>query len=391
MKLIPLKLNLKLNLKPKQYKGLVCLNCEQPLNGNENFCSYCGQKNTTKKLSFSVFLNNLFSGFFSYDSRFWKTFIPLLIKPGKVSRQYIEGKRSRFVNPFRLYLNVSIIFFLILGISTKVNEPNIPNGILTINEDAKDSILNSDPQKIDSLFNNVQNQLIESIENDSIKKNTEKDIKTAIDIFKNQIKKSNEKDSTSLKVTNNTIHFGEKLDEFRSFQKEHPNYSNERALDSMGYTKTIWNKFYYQTTANITTNIKETESKSGRKKLIKKITSYISISLFIFLPVFTLFLMLIYIRRKFTYMEHLVFVFHTQTVFFLLFTILYLIDIFVKLENVTWVFLIVFLIYLYKGLRHFYGQGRIKTIIKFILLNSYYMFLATFGFIVVAIISFMIT
>lgn len=382
---------IKLNIKPKQHKGLECLNCEQPLTGDENFCSYCGQKNTTKKLSFSVFLNNLFSGFFSYDSRFWKTFIPLLIKPGKVSKQYIEGKRSRFVNPFRLYLNVSIIFFLILGISTKVNDPNIANGILTINDDAKDSIINQDPQKIDSILNNAQSQLIETIQNDSIKKNTEKDIKNVIDIVKNEIEKSNVKDSITSKSTNNTIHIGEKIDEFMSFQKEHPNYSNEQALDSMGYTKTNWNKFYYQTTANITTNIKEVNSKGGGKKLFKKLTSYISISLFIFLPVFTLFLMLIYIRRKYTYMEHLVFVFHTQTVFFLLFTILYLINIFVKLENVTWVFLVVFLIYLYKGLRYFYGQGRIKTFIKFILLNSYYMFLATIGFIIVAIISFMIT
>lgn len=78
--------------KPKQVKGLECLNCGQPLIGNENFCSYCGQKNSTKELSFDRFLNNLFSGFFSFDSRFWRTFIPLLTKPGKVSKEFIEGK-----------------------------------------------------------------------------------------------------------------------------------------------------------------------------------------------------------------------------------------------------------------------------------------------------------
>ena len=102
-------------LKPKkkhhQIKGLECLNCKQPLDGHENFCSYCGQKNTIKQLSITNFISNLFSGFFSYDSRFWRTFIPLLTKPGKVSKEYIEGKRARFVNPFQLYLNISIIFF----------------------------------------------------------------------------------------------------------------------------------------------------------------------------------------------------------------------------------------------------------------------------------------
>ena len=97
-----------------QKKGLECLNCGQPFIGNENFCSYCGQKNTTKKLSFTYFISNIFSGFTSYDSRFWKTFIPLLTKPGKVSKDYVEGKRARFVNPFQLYLNVSIILLFIL-------------------------------------------------------------------------------------------------------------------------------------------------------------------------------------------------------------------------------------------------------------------------------------
>ena len=100
---------IKFKPKPTQIKGLECLNCGQPFNGYENFCSHCGQKNTTKKLNLGTFFNNLFAGFFSYDSRFWTTFIPLLTKPGKVSKDYIEGKRARFVNPFQLYLNVSII------------------------------------------------------------------------------------------------------------------------------------------------------------------------------------------------------------------------------------------------------------------------------------------
>ena len=104
----------KISKSNNNFKHLECLNCGHPFNGDEKFCPFCGQKNTSKKLSFSVFINNLFSGFLSYDSRFWRTFIPLLIKPGKVSREYIEGKRARFVNPFRFYLSVSIIFFLIL-------------------------------------------------------------------------------------------------------------------------------------------------------------------------------------------------------------------------------------------------------------------------------------
>ena len=52
---------------------------------------------------------------FSLDTKFWRTLIPLLISPGKVSKDYIEGKRVRYTNPFRFYLATTIIFFLILG------------------------------------------------------------------------------------------------------------------------------------------------------------------------------------------------------------------------------------------------------------------------------------
>ncbi len=137
-------------------------------------------------------------------------------------------------------------------------------------------------------------------------------------------------------------------------------------------------------------NIRQAGTEAGKKSLFKKLLSYLSISLFVFLPFFTLFLKLLFIRRKYTYMEHLVFVFHTQTVFFLLLIILMLLNFFVTMQNVTWIFIIVFLLYLYKAMRNFYEQGRIKTIVKFVLLNTYYMFLALAGFSIVAILSFMI-
>ena len=45
-----------------------------------------------------------------------------MIKPGKVSKDYISGKRSRYSNPFRFYLSVSIFFFIIIGLTKKYNE-----------------------------------------------------------------------------------------------------------------------------------------------------------------------------------------------------------------------------------------------------------------------------
>ncbi len=377
--------------KPKQIKGLECLNCAQPLMGNENFCSYCGQKNTTKKLSFGVFLNNLFEGLFSYDSRFWRTFIPLLLKPGKVSKEFVEGKRAKFVNPFQMYLNVSIVFFLLLGITNKMDsDNNSNNNILAVTKNL-DSLAKIGSQKLDSVLTVAGEEVIKAIPNDSTKT---KVITNLGDVFK-IVESESEKDTLEyvyhIKTdSSGTIGLLNKLSDFQHFHEKFPTYNNEQALDSLGYQKTFWNKFNYMQITKGIANIKQIRSDGG-KRYINKLTSYISISLFIFLPIFTLFLTLLFIRRKFTYMEHLVFVFHTQTVFFLLFVIFYALNFFVEMENISWIFVLLFLIYLYKALRHFYEQGRVKTFVKFVLLNSYYLFLAMIGFSIVAVLSFLVS
>jgi hypothetical protein len=378
--------------KPKstQIKGLECLNCGQPLSGDENFCSNCGQKNTIKKLSFGVFVNNIFSGFFSYDSRFWTTFIPLLTKPGKVSKDYIEGKRARFVNPFQLYLNVSIIFFLILGISNKIDSNNIANDISKATKNL-DSITKVDKKKLDSIITNVQQQVIDKIPDDSTKVKTIAEVGNVFKLYE-PAKNVAKMDSVNLSEPDSTkwTSITGRLQLFYEFKKNNPDFTNEQMLDSLGLEKTFWNKFYSQQAISMGKNY-DAFKEDGGKAYFKKLTSYISISLFIFLPIFTLFLKLIYIRRKYTYMEHLVFVFNTQTVFFLLLIIFYLCSFFFKMDNFGWIFALLFLIYLYKALRYFYEQGRAKTIIKYVLLNSYYMFLALVGFTIVAILSFFIS
>ncbi len=381
---------IKFKAKSNQVKGLECLNCGQPLNGNENFCSYCGQKNTTKKLSFGVFVNNLFSGFFSYDSRFWTTFIPLLTKPGKVSKDYIEGKRARFVNPFQLYLNVSIIFFLILGVSNKIDSENIAGNISEATK-SLDSITNVNQEQLDSIITNVQQKVIDKIPDDSTKVKTIAEVGNVFKLYETATNTA-KKDSIKLSEADSTKNTSivKRLQLFYDFQKNNPDLTNEQMLDSLGIENTFWNRFYSQQAISVNKNY-NTLKEDGGKEYFKKLTSYISISLFIFLPIFTLFLKLLYIRKKYTYMEHLVFVFNTQTVFFLLLIIFYLFGFFVKMNNVGWVFTLLFLFYLYKALRYFYEQGRFKTIIKYILLNSYYMFLALVGFIIVAILSLFIS
>ena len=190
--------------------------------------------------------------------------------------------------------------------------------------------------------------------------------------------------------TTKTISVWNRIQDFEKYYEGHPDLLNEKALDNLGYEKTFWNTFYYQQVINSNKNFEKLKEDGG-KEYVNKLLSYVSVALFIFLPVFTMFLMIIYWRKKFTYMEHLVFVFNTQTVFFLLLSIFLLIGFVVDIENIAAVFLLLFLIYLYKAMRNFYQQRRFKTIVKFILLNSYYLFLAFVGFLIVGVLSFLIS
>ena len=124
--------------------------------------------------------------------------------------------------------------------------------------------------------------------------------------------------------------------------------------------------------------------------MIKQIISYLSISLFILLPIFTLFLKFFYLRRKFTYVEHLVFVFHTQTVFFLLLTIFYLLNHYSAQSYAIPIFLLLFLIYLFLAMKKFYNQGYFKTFFKFIFINMSFTLTSSIGFALVAILAFML-
>ncbi len=158
------------------------------------------------------------------------------------------------------------------------------------------------------------------------------------------------------------------------------------ALDSLKITKGFWNRFIYTKADKI--NSFMTNTSEENKKFSRELVSYASISIFIFLPIFTLFLRFIYVRRKFTYVEHLIFVFHTQTVFFIMLTIFFLLSLATNNPNINWIFTLLFLLYLLIAMKKFYQQGYFKTFIKFCILNFTFVILGSIGFLIVSAITF---
>jgi hypothetical protein len=89
-----------------------CENCHLPLNGP--FCANCGQEADSKLKYFWVVIMHLLDDIFSFDSRASRTLFPLLTRPAFLTNEYFAGRRVHYVPPLRLYLFISIIFFLTL-------------------------------------------------------------------------------------------------------------------------------------------------------------------------------------------------------------------------------------------------------------------------------------
>jgi hypothetical protein len=88
-----------------------CLNCSTPLTGQ--YCGNCGQRARSRLISIWELLRDAFGDLLELDSRLWQTLVPLMIRPGQLTRDYLEGRRARFMPPFRTYLVLSILFFVI--------------------------------------------------------------------------------------------------------------------------------------------------------------------------------------------------------------------------------------------------------------------------------------
>src|SRR5262245_363024 len=95
---------------------LVCANCDTALAGE--YCGKCGQRHEPHVHTLAHFAAEAFESVTHADSRLWRTLGYLLTKPGRLSQEFFAGRRARQLPPFRLYLVVSVFFFLVAGLSS---------------------------------------------------------------------------------------------------------------------------------------------------------------------------------------------------------------------------------------------------------------------------------
>ena len=333
----------------KERKDKSCLNCNAIVNGK--YCSFCGQENVDPQESILHLIGHFFKDITHFDGKFFSSVKYVITKPGFLTSEYIRGRRTSYLNPVRFYVFTSFIFFLIIFSFFVKSENVINKSEKSVTYTQKDSV---------KLFKILQSQGEDSA-----------DLKMVMRIYGID---SIQKLAQSFEGKSTIFHL-------------YP-YKNRAEFDSLNKIKKIERNFIDRILMEkqfVLQEKFENDSKGAKEALKEKGLHLIPQVLLLSLPFFALLLKLLYARQqKFYYVSHIIFTIH-----FYIFVYIAIIGILVLralselphlhfLDTVISVLWFIFPLYLYKAVRHFYEQGRAKTILKLFILSFALIFLSIF-------------
>ncbi|MFK7828339.1 MAG: DUF3667 domain-containing protein [Congregibacter sp.] len=248
-----------------------CRNCGSPL--SDEYCASCGQREGRGDLHFGDFFADTFGEIFTWDSRVWRTLYPLLFKPGFLSAEFIAGRRARYMPPFRVYIVISFLMFLVMSFSAG---DRLFVGDLDAASETSSVSIGLDP-------NSVSEERTYRLGSNT--ESTDRDVQV--------------RDPTGGDP-------GEELDA-----------DEDDALDlgiSLADDAPAWKRSLAE---RLKTNVRRVSDDSS--SYMEQLLNYLPQTMFLMLPLFALLLKLVYLLKPFHYLQHLVFALHYHSFAYLLY------------------------------------------------------------------------
>jgi hypothetical protein len=336
-----------------------CLNCGHHV--EEHYCTHCGQENIDVREDALHMLTHAVADYFHFESKFFGTIEPLLLKPGVLTREYVSGKRVSFIHPIRLYIFISIVFFIVTLSKSHVNEKEGKKVHSTSKEENRDSVAAVKAAAVRKAMTNVP---ISQSMKDSIVRATILEIKDG---------KKEEQGIGTFRINDEWfVKSDTTVASYEQRQKLLPSAKRDNFL-----------KHYA-----IRRNLELQKYPDAEKKMTEEILHNIPKMMFILLPLFALILKLVYINKKKYYYEHLIYSFHVHSAIFLSYLLIVLLQwffgLFYSLDNWLMFFWMLYILwYIYKSLKTFYGSRRWVTILKIFFLMFCYLIVFTISTITV--------
>jgi len=383
--------NKSLTIPPKRLAGsAMCLNCGTELRGA--FCYYCGQPDKNFVRFFPVLVRDLVTDFLDLDSRFFRTIKPLLLHPGKLTRDYLNGQRFRYTPPLRLYIFSSMAFFILAAM--------LAGSVVTINSDA-DEI----QQAVDTIKEGAsEEELAEArAQLESIKPGLADKVTTAIE------KSKENENETGANGATKGIEFKDNGDVVISGIVDD---DDQISLNGKPWNRET-NPFIIPWAPDWVNDWVNDEIEESPKKgkeieanpnlIIDKVFDVLPATMFVLLPLSALILKFWYLFSGRYYIEHLILALHNHSFLFVVFLLIMLLNSYAGwrdpdeqgqiTETVFWINIVLYCwipVYFLLSLKRVYQQGWFLTGVKYVVIGFSYIMLLAVTASVAAILSFVL-
>lgn len=339
-----------------------CLNCHVAVTGQ--YCWNCGQRSNTRLISLFELLKDAVGDMFELDSRLWRTLIPLFLKPGYLTAEYLRGRRAHYMPPFRMYLVLSFLFFLL---TTAFNE-----NTSVIDEEALRAV---DVQSVNGNAPDVPTEAEPELTGISISSNG-----FGVQIAGTELENIDQEATEAADSADTPDTEATALDSGESSESERPltdadsddeDFECDIDFGSIGL---VWldRLITERRTIAICNHVKQDKG----QRMLEQVVQNLPVGALIMLPLLAFLVKFMYPLSRRYYVEHLLMLVHYHSFLFLSASFLAIGNATLSwLDAPDWPFLILNIslgiympFYLYKALRRVYGQRRIITIFKYLLL-----------------------
>ena len=303
-------------------------------------------------LTLGVLFSNTISNYFSVDARFFRSFLPLLFKPGFLAKQFVGGKRLTYLHPAQMYLFISVVFFFLFSFIERDTTQYVDKTIKKGSEDVKNiSTRISEGKTLDSIeIAKITKPLKDNQKTLKISDDNMRQIDSLSKLV--QTKKSDVKD---FKKDGGIIFNQKKIDSLISSGASDPVILKEMGMkeDQNWFAR----KFYAQL-------LKFYKTKSGGS-VLQAFYDSIPIAMFVLLPIFAFILKIFFFRRG-QYAHHLVFSFYFFSFLFMILSLDLMVNLFLYdiPDGLDWLILILAFFYLFFAIKRFYEQGWFVSFFK---------------------------
>lgn len=351
----------------KRRKADHCLNCDSSFDSSNNYCPNCGQENNHNKASFGTLVIDFLNNYFSFDSKFSMSLLPFFLSPGYLTKRFIEGKRASFVNPIRLYLIISLVFFFVFSL---VSKNVVEKSIDTFDKTTK-NLSDSSKQALDEVFSGD----IENFNADSIIELSGINPDSSSAQYQISFEKP---DSSNMFFTEENFGLYMKI-------RQDYDYSVDQVMDSLNTSSLSSFQF------NLTKQVIRLDRAEGQV-VIAQLLKNLPVMMLFTLPIFALLLKMFYLRRQQYYITHLVHALHLHSFAYLLYGLVFVVTMYWLPSGAATTYtllggIILVSTHSYLSFLNVYEQGWFKTFVKFNMIGFLYTILLLFAVFVEIIVS----